>query len=297
MISRISLILMYKTARLSGVPLKLELASREAQDRFAITNKTIMDFNAYIATCQVKTGPLHQIMREQARKHIEWRIWRRIGGKYPLQSSSSFIRASNFDKNDLHSAALEFEEEIKKFVDWKRTKGVSTIFKSQSPGFDNDHEAEWLEIATWWKDELSLPPCVVDFFDNYVHDSRAWFKLVPGNPDSEAKAHEQLQGWQARRELGQAKVALSTATGKSDYKTASDRLSPAQREAVDEYKKTKKIPRLVTAGREPWDTRVRWLAGAGYLRFRKIYGGHDAVLLSSIDTPASEQLPDITARA
>ena len=297
MISRIPLLLMYKTARLSGVPLKLELASQEAQDRFAVTKKTIVHFNAYIATCQVKTGPLHQIMREQARKYIEWRVWRRISGKYPVQSSGSFNRASNFDKNDLYSATLEFEEEIKKFVDWKRDKRASTIFKSQRPGFDNDHEAEWLEIATWWKDEFSVAPCVVDFFDDYVHDSRAWFKLVPGNPDSEKLAHEQLQGWQARRQLGQAKVALSTATGKADYKAASDRLSPAQRKAADEYKKTNKIPRMVTAGREPWDTRVGWLAGAGYLRFRKIYGGHDSVLLSSIDTPASEPHSDVAARA
>ncbi len=296
MLARISLILMYKTARLTGVPLKLELAGQEAQDRFALTKKTIVDFNAYIASCQVKNGPLHEIMREQARKYIEWRVWRRISGKHPLQSSDSFARASNFDKNDLYSASLEFEDEIKKFVDWKRNKAVSTIFKSQQPGFGNDHEAEWLQIATWWKDEFSLPPCIVNFFDNYVHDSRAWFKLVPGNPDSEKLAHEQLQGWQARRELGQAKVALSTATGKSDYEAASDRLSPAQREAVDEYKKTKKIPRMATAGREPWDTRIGWLAGAGYLRFRKIYGGHDSVLLSGIDTPASGS-SDVATRA
>ena len=296
MLARISLILMYKTARLSGVPLKLELAGQEAQDRFALTRKTVVDFNAYIASCKVKKGPLHQIMREQARKYIEWRVWRRISGKHPVQSSGSFARASTFDKNDLYSASLEFEDEIKKFVDWMRNKGVSTVFQSQRPGFGNDHEAEWLEIATWWKDEFPLSSCIVDFFDNYVHDSRAWFKLVPGNPDSEKLAHEQLQGWQSRRELGQAKVALSTATGKSDYEAASDRLSPAQRKAVDEYKKTKEIPRMVTAGREPWDTRVGWLAGAGYLRFRKIYGGHDSVLLSSIDAPAPEQHPDVAAR-
>lgn len=297
MLARIPLILMYKTARLSGVPLKLEHASPTAQKRFALTKRTILDFNAYIATCQVQTGPLHLIMREQARKYIEWRVWRRIGGKHPLQSSASFARASNFDKNDLHSAAVEFEEEIRIFLDWKRDETNVAIFKSQQRGFDNDHESEWLEIAEWWKEEFSLPSAVVEFFDNYVHDSRAWFKLVPGNPDNEDKAHKQLKGWLARRELGQAKVALSRTTGKSDYDTAPDRLSPAQRQAVDEYKKTQQIPRMVTAGREPWDTRVGWLAGAGYLRFRKIYGGHDKVLLSSVDTPTSEHDPDHSAHA
>ncbi|MDY0961397.1 DUF2235 domain-containing protein [Massilia sp. CFBP9026] len=297
MLSRIPLLMMYRTARLSGVPLKLELASTSAKSRFALTKKAIADFNAYIGTCQVKTGPLHLIMREQVRKCIEWRVWRRVSGAYPLQSSESFSRASNFDKNDLYSAALEFEDEIEKFTEWRREKGARTLFRTQHRGFNNDHESEWLEIATWWRGELSIAPCVVTFFDNYVHDSRAWFKLRPGNPDNEVKAHKELQGWQRRRELDEANVKLPTLAGKSDYKVASDRLSPEQRRAVDEYRKTKAIPRMPTTGREPWESSIAWLAGAGYLRFRKIYGGHDSVLLSAVDAPASDHHPDYIARA
>jgi hypothetical protein len=297
MLSRIPLLMMYRTARVGGVPLKLELASTSAKSRFALTEKAIADFNAYIAKCEVKTGPLHLIMREQARKCIEWRFWRRVSGPYPLQSSESFSRASNFDKNDLYSAALEFEDEIEKFTEWRREKGARTLFRTQHRGFDNDHESEWLEIATWWKGELSVAPCVVTFFDNYVHDSRAWFKLRPGNPDSEDKAHKELQGWQRRRELDEANVRLPTLAGKSDYKVASDRLSPEQRRAVDEYRKTKVIPRMSTTGREPWESSIAWLAGAGYLRFRKIYGGHDSLLLSAVDTPASDHHPDYAVRA
>lgn len=55
---------------------------------------------------------------------------------------------------------------------------------------------------------MSLPnAAVIDFFDNFVHDSRAWFKLIPGNPDSEEKAHSQLKGWVSRRQLGQANIS------------------------------------------------------------------------------------------
>lgn len=297
MLARIPLLMMYKAARLKGVPLKLELASESAQKRFALTKRTIADFNAYISTCQVRTGPLHQIMREQARKYIEWRVWRRTSGRNPLQSSASFARASNFDKNDLYSAALEFEEEIKKFIDWKGKKNGNTIFTPQKKGFDNAHEDEWLEIASWWKDQCHPPAEVVDFFDNYVHDSRAWFKLRPANPDSEEKAHKELQGWEKRRILGQENARLPMLVGKSDYRVMSDRLSPEQQQAVDEYRKSKAIPRIINTGREPWGSPLAWLAGAGYLRFRKIYGGHDTVLLSDIDTPASEQHPDYATRA
>lgn len=280
MLSRIPLLMMYKAARLNGVPLKLELADPWAQRKFAVSAKTILDFNAYIATCHVKTGALHQIMRDQARKQIEWRVWRRTSGKNSLQSSGCYARASTFDQNDLYSAALEFEDEIKRFCDWMSSKGTN-VFPVQPIGFRNDHESEWQEIASWWKDAFAPAKPVVDFFDNYVHDSRAWFKLFPGNPDDENKARAQLDGWKARRVLGQTNSPLPKVPGKADFTVISDRLSPAQRKAVDEYTRTNKLPTMITAGREPWDSLMGWLAGAGYLRYRKIYGGDDAILLSS----------------
>lgn len=54
---------------------------------------------------------------------------------------------------------------------------------------------------------------------------------------------------------------------------------------------------MSNTGREPWESPIAWLAGAGYLRFRKIYGGNDSVLLSAIDAPASDHYPDYAARA
>lgn len=280
MLSRIPLLMMYKAARLNGVPLKLELASLEAQKRFALKAETIGAFNAYIAVCQQKQGPIHLIMREQARKQMEWRIYRRVTGKHAIQHSASFLRASNFDKNDLFSAAQEFEEEIAKFLSWKMTGGRGKVATSQKAGFGNNHEAEWEEIATWWG-KVPLPEsAVINFFDNFVHDSRAWFKLFPGNPDDEQKALDQLKSWLDLRKLGQANVGSPMLMGKADYRTVPDRLSQAQRAAADEYAQTSKIPRMTTVGREPWESSFGWLAGAGYLRYRKIFGGDDSHLLS-----------------
>jgi hypothetical protein len=288
MLPRVPLLMMYKAARLNGVPLKLEFANSTARLRFALKPSAIAAFNAYIGTCSQKQGPIHHIMREQARKQIEWRVFRRVSGKHPIQDSESFRRATNFDKNDLFSAACEFEDEIAKFLSWRKKKGRDFLPASQKAGFGNEHEAEWEEIATWWDKQPSPNPAVVNFFDNYVHDSRAWFKLFPGNPDSEKTAHEKLASWVRLRQLGQANIPLPRLTGKADYATVPDRLSPAQRLAADEYARTKQIPRMITEGREPWESSFGWLAGAGYLRFRKIYGGNDAVLLSSLDRDAGE---------
>jgi len=287
MLARIPLLLMYKTARLSGVPLKLELANAPAQARFALNAEAIRAFNAYIATCREKSGPIHRIMREQAQKYIEWRVFRRLHGKNPIQTTDSFLRASTFDQNDLYSATQEFEDEISAFVAWLKEKGSQFRPASQPAGFHNEHFSEWEEIATWWNKGPSPCAATLEFFDNYVHDSRAWFKLIPPNPDNENDAHALLASWIQRRKAVRVHNAMRSkmhGRGNSAYQMkATDGLSEDELRAVAEYEKTGKIPRMTTVGREPFDSSwASWgLSGkAGYLRFRKIYGGWDSELLS-----------------
>jgi hypothetical protein len=211
MLSRIPLLMMYKAARMNGVPLKLETANPIAKSRFALKSTTIADFNAYIATCQETKGSIHKIMREQARKQMEWRLMRRITQKSPLHQIASFLRAPASDQTDLQGAAKEFEKEIAAFIQWRKEKGTAFKPLQQKVGFDNEHLAEWEEIARWWQESPRPPDAVVSLFDNYVHDSRAGFKIAGS-------------------------------------------LEP------------------FTGGK------------AGYLRFRKIYGGEDSVLLSALPT-------------
>jgi len=90
MLSRIPLIMMYREARLSGVPLKLELASDKAKKRFALSRRTIDDFNRYLEVCQagkpvvtqagqtVWPSSLTDIFREQRQLYIQWRLLRRV---------------------------------------------------------------------------------------------------------------------------------------------------------------------------------------------------------------------------
>lgn len=284
MLTRIPLLMMYKAARLSGVPLKLELANSVAKERFALKPEAIKVFNAYIAACTEKQGPIHRIMREQARKQIEWRLARRVGGTTPIQTSGSFLRASTFDQNDLYSAACEFEEEVKAFVQWLTGRGNDFRPSAQPAGFGNSHASEWEEIATWWRERPTVSPAVLELFDNYVHDSRAWFKIIPGNPDNEKDMLATLDSWVRRRKAVASHNAVRSkmhGRGNSIYQMrAEDGLTADQRRAREEYEKTGKIPRFVTEGREPWGAPSDMIRCAGYLRFRKIYGGSDRDLLS-----------------
>jgi hypothetical protein len=272
MLSRIPLLMMYKAARINGVPLKLELASAAAVDRFALKAETITAFNDYIATCTEKSGPLHRIMHEQQRKQVEWRLFRRVTGNSPLHKSASFLRATTFDQNDLYSAGCEFEKEVAEFTSWVAGKGKGFSPTVQKPGLDDGRSVDWTEMATWWGKVPKPSAAVLRFFDDYVHDSHAWFKVIPGNPDNEKDMHEKLAA------LGKPRPSYVDAKA-GGIRTSTS--SVEEQRVADEYAKTGKIPRMTTAGREPL-----WL-NAGYLRFRKIYDGVDWQVVSALSGTAA----------
>lgn len=291
MMSRIPLIMMYREARLSGVPLKLELASDKAKQRFAVAASTISDFNAYLAICQPAAGQgnaqsvapnLTALSRAQRRLYIQWRLARRVGQALPLHHTESFKRASAFDQNDLDSANRELENEIRAFERWLKAKGEGFKPQEQAPGFEREHENEWEETARWWSSHEPLPAAAAHFFDEYVHDSRAWFKLVPGNPDSEDDMKDLLAGWARRVEWAKARQHM--AHRRNGANMTGDGLTPEQREAALEFKRTQQIPRMGTSGREPF-----FLAKAGYLRYRKLYAGDDHLLMSDLQ-PSSQHV-------
>jgi hypothetical protein len=274
MLSRIPLLLMYKSARLSGVPLKLEVADDETRQKFLLKGEVIDAYNAYIKSCVITKGEIHQIMREQARHQMMWRLVRAISGKAPIHLAANFRRASTFDKNDLFSAAQEFEVEIEKFKSWLMEKGSNFIPTAQSPGFHTGYKSEWEEIATWWG-KMAVPSMeVLNFFDEYVHDSRAWFKLR--GSDCEDGVINDLKRWAKKKQDVENRERLRRNwVDKGMPARISDGLTSEQRLAADEYVKTGAIPRMVTAGREPFA-----ICQAGYLRYRRVYGGSDSVYIS-----------------
>jgi hypothetical protein len=286
MLSRLPLLFMYKAARLAGVPFKLELADDIVKRKFAVKPEVIRDFNNYLSQCSRRSGSLTDIVREQQILQIQWRYWRRDHGPAPIQTSPNFMRASNYDKNDLESANKEFNAELAAF-EKSLAKWKNSAPKKQDAGFDNSVPNEWEEIATYWP--LRQPnQQVSSFIDQYVHDSRAAFKLR--GPDSENETLETFQKWseelRTRRLLYNKPIATPYGPyipGPPDYGMATnarmlvEEFERARKSSPNERDLKKFIPRYINEGREPAS-----LADAGYFRFRKIYGGSDAVLLSNL---------------
>jgi hypothetical protein len=296
MLARIPLLYMYREARLAGVPLKLDMAADWVKEKFQVTMPTINALNAYLATCKEQKGTLTNIMREQGKRQILWHCARRAHTALPLEQTKSFLRATNFDKNDLHSANIEFEDEIKDFEKWLAKKGKNFIAKSQKPGFGNSYLNEWEEIATWWNNSEKLDSAALDFFDNYVHDSHAWFKLKDEFPDNETDFKKRLVEWEQRRRAAivrSRQLQSHAVRGNQISETPEqiDRLTPEERIAAQEYAETGEIPRMMTSGREA-ETFLTLTLRGGYLRYRKVYAGADNFLISRHEHRRDSSLPE-----
>jgi len=284
MLSRLPLGHMYRLARLAGVPLRLELAGGRVTDYFLADQRTIDAFNEYVDQATVRSGTLTQVMREQRELYIQWRKARRRSSATALESTESYARASQEDKNDLAGANLEFEAEIGEFEAWRHKQGHASGQQSsaksagdsgtwRAPGFGNSRDQEWEEIAAYW-DQAALSSEACAFFDDYVHDSRAWFKIT-GTEAGDVR--QELEGWaeeMRRYDAGERSRAYQNGTGK-------DPLTEQQCKWVSYYLQTGQIPEMSTDGREPA------MVGAGYLRYRKIFAGGDNVLISDAQ-PAND---------
>jgi hypothetical protein len=261
-LSRLPLAHMYRDARLAGVPLKLELAEQGTKDGFLIGLSLVAAFNQYLKQCAITEGSLTEIMREQRKLYILWRLTRR---KDALVKALPLIDERPADRNDLEGANEEFEKEIENFTQWlaeRRDEHGHTI-APQPAGFNNSSkQSEWEEVALFWEKEV-LPEGMTELFDHSIHDSRAWFKLTGTEADD---VEGELQEWVRK---------------KNDYGNPqlngieNDPLTPDQRRWAVEYERTGKIPKMPTSGREAFN-------GAGYLRYRRIYAGGDSMLISRI---------------
>jgi len=273
MLSRMPLLFMYKEARLAGVPFKLELSDEVAKKKFEVSEKTILDFNAYLAKCSNRNGSITDIIREQAILQMAWRYFRRESGPAPLHGIASYRRATAYDKGDLISANREYNEELRDFEESIAERGKVKP-RAQVAGFHNDVSSEWEEVARYWP--FKKPDqAIMHFFDEYVHDSRSAFKPLGEKSESEALAA--LKKWS--RELKTAKLQYKhyqnaiiawPRSGPPNYG-----LNQNKRMAAEAYDRIRTIPVYINEGREPYA-----LAEAGYFRFRKIYGGSDTTLLS-----------------
>lgn len=290
MASRIPLAEMYRAARLAGVPLDVHgpgVAARYA-DALKVAPATIAAFNAYLACCYNKTGPLSRIMKEQSKLYTRWRKLRLT----TMASVASVQRAAPQDRTDLLAANEELKTEVAMLEAEVREpavitqlafpvialfKGGERIFKR---GMDAYHYQDWLKLRAAWNDPEPLPAAVVEWFDNYVHDSRAWFKPF-GKDDHiwEAEQRERMAKLQAKERayreyeaLPQAQKSLFRDPLGMPIESPFMPLTKAEQIELDAYRREAQLP-TQSKGREPRHM------GAGYLRFRRVYYGSDAAFV------------------
>ena len=281
MLSRIPLALMYRQARLAGVPVKLELARPLVQQRFKIEPGAIRDFNAYLVQCKVKEGLLRDIMAEQRKFFILWRkSW---AGR--ILEMPSVQRAPKEDRADLRSADEGFQIEVRDFEAWLRQKKRTVSMGPRGgtrqvdniPGIDSERLGEWQRIEAYWH-ESTPDLAVCKLFEDRVHDSHAWFKLL----GTEAADFEKEM-----KKLVQKKAEMEQVN--KDFRRAGTRLLTREQEQwVDLYLTQGEYAPEFTEGRE-W---YKW--GAGYLRYRRVYAGADNIRLTRIERPVKNAEPEMS---
>lgn len=269
LMSRITLATMYRAARLAGVPLKLEEASEATQRAFRIDPRTIATFNAYIGFCHAQQGAqpslrLHRVMEFQHMLYIQWRkkVLGKMGDLPNVKNLASSYKSGKFDYTDLTMADKELEEEVASFEKWRA--GRRTASSRGQP-----RNPEWEPIAEFW-DKPALPAEVNNFFEQFVHDSRAWFKpLGKDIPDL----------WYA------LELLVAQEERARDWENGPDAdpgrpnpysLSKKEKEQLLRYKAVKGTENEMDAIEPDKTGRESRLMGGGYLRFRRIYMGSDS---------------------
>ena len=266
-LSRIALGLMYRKARLAGVPLKAEKMRPAIQYRMEADPQTISRFNAYLATLPRQSGSYKALMMDMYLPYLAWRLsWADCDSRDKLRQRFDNLAAiSTADMNDLLGGNLKFIAQLACYRRWARREKVRVGRDREQdyspPTLDGDVVRNWQLI----RDKLPalhddsqpavVPGAASELFQYLVHDSFAWFRISGKEEPQILAMLEQMS------------------------RQPADRLSATEQEWVARYNATKaagqaEVPEDVTAGQEPF-----WLGG-GYLHLRRVYAGADNLRLA-----------------
>lgn len=266
MLSRLPLGVMYRKARLAGVPLKAEKLDPAIQYRMEADPQVIERFNAYLKTLPAKPDEFKTQMMAMYLPYLAWRLsWADCDSRDKLrQRFDNLGGISTSDMNDLLGGNLKFIEHLGYYRRWANEEMVQVGKQERRynpPTLDGDMLRNWATL----KEKLpclhdsqqpyALPEAASWLFQYLVHDSYAWFRLT-GKEEPEM---------------------LALLEKKS--KLPADQLSKTEQEWVARYKETKaagraEIPEITTEGQE-W-----FFVGGGYLHLRRVYAGADDVRLA-----------------
>lgn len=278
-LSQIPLCDMYREAVQAGVPLRLDSVPQTSRERFAVSPELRAAFNAYVAQTgdfsRNKPSTRH-IMYNHYARYLQWRRMRVERGPDWLGGIPSAIRARNNnpqDYEDLVRANDELLLEVRALrLDNTQTRRsrLPPVSIVQVPGRVYDSvmgslrgakERMWLDqIHLIWDRPERPAAAVIDLLDNYVHDSRAWFK--PTGEDDDVWEIIQVEEMQALEE--RERLAREYAARGQDDVAREMAPNETEREALARYRANPKDLPLQVSGREFY---WQW----GYLRWRSVF--------------------------
>ena len=268
LLSQIPLAHMYKAARLAGVPLRpfseLEVT---IQDDFKVDAGLASAWNAYMAELEAKsdgdeetgaasnsesTSGKSTFLKSHMRMYYRWRA-ARLG---TLETASNFKVANAQDKQDLSDANRMLAGDLqalrlrKKGRSWDRSSGENDLRYLDMEKINQHHQIRvrsFMPLDEWeqWALEIfnkpkPLPPGVMQFFDDYVHDSFAGFYMAGEvtEYDKRVKTNQVM-----RKNAGSLKgfdkkvyeVSAKTKTAQ-EKKAAGETLTPEEEGLVEEAK-------------------------------------------------------------
>ncbi|WP_231732391.1 MULTISPECIES: DUF2235 domain-containing protein [Stenotrophomonas] len=316
--SQIPLQEMYQRARAAGVPLNKDngMLAESAREAMEVDQALISAYSDYFeATGGVSYGSLQQIMHDHYGRYLQWRKLR-LGDDAPagLKHQPFVSRAgkkSGQDVVDLVMANYELKWEYEALLKDERSDPALRIPNGLSDNISKfiglrarnifplaslrDAAVSyvwgykmkcWQEIKPIWEDTSDVDPRISRLMDDYIHDSRAWFKPF-GAPNEAAWKRQQeermklLEAQDARykewerikqederilRE-GNALERMAAAHRRSAMNSTPQawpkRLEGADRKDLDAWKSNRQLPYEIE-GRESWSI-------FGYLRWRMVY--------------------------
>ncbi|WP_426399505.1 T6SS phospholipase effector Tle1-like catalytic domain-containing protein [Ralstonia sp. R-29] len=229
-VSQVTLAKMYREAVAAGVPLNPAAATlpQRAKEALKISPQLIKDYNAYVDAVnpliRKKGGGTTGAAHVQYGLYLRWRRLRLGSGADTFENQPFFKRAQNFSlqcAQDLSGANEELRDEAKTMAEMENSIAYSdgwmtTVLRNTGlpaaallkiqRSIWGEKVAQWREVKQYWNDTSPLDPRVVKFFDDYVHDSRAWFKPMGATNEGVWKLRQKARLEELKRKDAQWKA-------------------------------------------------------------------------------------------
>lgn len=275
-LSQITLCDMYRAAVVAGVPLDLNGAQSQYKEKFLVSEDLRAAFNAYVDATQAVSAAQPssgKIIQNHYELYLRWRRLRSERGPDWIGNTASASRATAQDYEDLTKANDELLQEVRELTKNNTRDRVFSerallpmptsvrIYDGIMLIVRGNKEKMWKEgIEAIWNARSEPPEAVITLLDDYVHDSRAWFKPLGEDDDVWILIQrERMDRLQERDNWAQE----SYRRGRPDMAVGFE-LSEEERAELERYRADPNALALQSSGREYY---AQW----GYLRWRTVY--------------------------